>query len=35
MVHRCCEQNSTSKNFCCHGKVVAMAAKANLVNSVN
>ena len=30
MVHRCCEQNSASKTFCCHGKVVTMAANANL-----
>ena len=35
MVHRCGEQNSTCDNFCCHGKVVTMAANANLLNSVN
>ena len=35
MVHRCREQNSTSKNCCCHGKVVTMAANANLINSVD
>ena len=35
MVHRCSEQNSTFKNFCCPGKVVTMATNANLLNSVN
>ena len=34
MVHRCCEQNSTSKIFCCHGKVVTMAANVNLFNYI-
>ena len=35
MVHRCCEQNSVSKTFCCHGEVVTMAVNADLLNSVN
>ena len=35
MVHRCCEQNSVSENFCCCGKVDTMATNSNLLSSVN
>ena len=35
MVHRCCEQNSTSKNFAALETFITMAVNANLLNSVN
>ena len=35
LTNRCCEGDRTSKNFCRHKKVAAMATNTNWHNSVN